>query len=273
VQAKCEKSKIAKLSSVKNPFSSHVKCDKDGIQFTLGSSGSATVSIDLSQVACVSLCPKRPGGALKICAILCRSSRARENKKGVGELGMVLHMCRLKNSDAMWNFQRAFVDALKNKFPEYHKDGHSDKAEEKAKLLQKKKRKSQKSKNNADDLPPPAPVDDSAEGGDDEADDDATEADKASAVMGPSEEIKPVTKMPRAHRVFVKTKEEVLQRDNEIAMRIQREEEHAYQKQAHTFDADADLARALQEAEDAKIARQQQLSFDDVDPLSALPDD
>eukprot|EP00038_Savillea_parva_P007631 m.171533 g.171533 ORF g.171533 m.171533 type:complete len:372 (+) comp13385_c0_seq1:60-1175(+) len=280
VQAKCEKSKVAKLSSVKNPFSSHVKCDADGIQFVLGTSGAATVNIDLSQVACVSLCPKKPGGALKVVAILCRSPRARENKKGVGELGMVLHMCRMKNNDAMWNFQRAFVDALKSKFPEYHKDakgGKGDKpaAADKSPEKKKKKKKSKKG-DDADDFPNAAAADD----GEDEDGGDGNngslgnkgEDRRASIVVSPAEEISPVkATMPRAHRVFVKTKEEVLQRDTEIAQRIQREEETAYKTQAHTFDTDADLARALQEAEDAKLARQQQLSFDDEDPLSALP--
>eukprot|EP00035_Acanthoeca_spectabilis_P039197 m.59933 g.59933 ORF g.59933 m.59933 type:complete len:346 (+) comp9485_c0_seq3:1328-2365(+) len=255
VHRKCEASKLAKLSSVKNPFSSHVRCDVEGIHFVLGSSGAATVNIELSQVACVSLCPKKPGGALKIVAILCRSPRARENKKGVGELGMVLHMCRLKNNDAMWNFQRAFVEALKMKFPEFHSKA--------AKANGNKAPAGSKSSGGD------GAVDDTKKAPDDDELED--ERDRSpSVILSPVEEIK-ATKMPRAHRVFVKTQEEAAERDVAMAERLQREEEFALKTQAHTLDADAQLAKELQEAEDAKMARQQSLSFDDVDPLSSMP--
>lgn len=241
----------------------------------LGSSGAATVNIELSQVACVSLCPKKPGGALKIVAILCRSPRARENKKGVwdtdshcrfprltvctasqvGELGMVLHMCRLKNNDAMWNFQRAFVEALKMKFPEFHSKA--------AKANGNKAPAGSKSSGGD------GAVDDTKKAPDDDELED--ERDRSpSVILSPVEEIK-ATKMPRAHRVFVKTQEEAAERDVAMAERLQREEEFALKTQAHTLDADAQLAKELQEAEDAKMARQQSLSFDDVDPLSSMP--
>lgn len=250
---KCQSSKNSRLSSIKNPFQAQVKCDTDGVHFTIGSTGAVTVNIDLTQVACVSLCPKKPGGDLKIIAILCRSPKARDGKKGVGELGMVLHMCRLKTTNAMWNFQRAFVDALKEKFPEFHKPGG--------------KRASKKAADKSD-------------GGSDENESagaarapvksDAAAASNSSVLMSAGEEIKPKTKMPRAHKVFVKSKEEILQRDEDMAARMQKLEEAKLQESTRAEDADAAFARQLQEAEDAAMARKESLSFDDLDPLNDL---
>ena len=36
---------------------------------------------------------------------------------------MVIHMCRLKDTRTMWNFQAAFVNALRIAFPEHHPPG------------------------------------------------------------------------------------------------------------------------------------------------------
>lgn len=171
----------------------------------------------------------------------------------VGELGMVLHMCRLKSNDAMWNFQRAFVDALKQKFPEFHSKPANADAEV----------------GGAPSTPRGKP---SGEDPSDDESDDVPEKERSrSVLLSPSGEIQPTSKMPRAHRVFVKTQDQVMERDGQMAKRYQREEEAALHTHAHALDADAQFAKELQEAEDAKIARKQSLSFDDVDPLSVMP--
>ena len=66
--------------------SNTVKVDPTGVEFTVGDSGHARVTIPLHQVACVSLCPKKKDGALKVVAILCRAAGAREGTKKTKKL-------------------------------------------------------------------------------------------------------------------------------------------------------------------------------------------
>jgi hypothetical protein len=100
------------------------KMTDGGVQFILGEAGAASVNIQLRDVACCALCPKRQGGALKIVAILARATGGRRGstaQKGgnlpAGELDLICHMFKLKDEATMWAFQQQFVVSLSQAFP------------------------------------------------------------------------------------------------------------------------------------------------------------
>jgi len=97
------------------------KMTETGMQFILGSGGAASVNIQLRDVACCALCPKKPGGKLKIVAILARAIGGRRNStRQAGqkkELDLICHMFKLSDEKTMWSFQQQFVDSLQKAFP------------------------------------------------------------------------------------------------------------------------------------------------------------
>jgi len=97
------------------------KMTATGMQFILGSGGAASVNIELRDVACCALCPKKTGGKLKIVAILARATGGRRGStKQAGsrkELDLICHMFKLKDEKTMWSFQQQFVDSLQKAFP------------------------------------------------------------------------------------------------------------------------------------------------------------
>lgn len=85
-----------------------------GIEFILGSGGAARFYVELKDIACVALSPKRKGAQLKLVSVLCRcpSRRIGMGKKGARELDMICHVFRPVNAATMWDFYIAFEKLL-----------------------------------------------------------------------------------------------------------------------------------------------------------------
>lgn len=228
-----------------NPWSNTVKVDPTGVEFTVGDSGHARVTIPLHQVACVSLCPKKKDGPLKVVAILCRAAAARDGKLRRGEMEMVVHMTRLKDTRTMWSFQAAFVNALRIAFPEHHPPAPEE-ATNKPDAPEPEELKA----------PVPAPY-------------------VPPAVAKPVAPKEPTAPKAFIHKVFVKSKEQIEDDDAEMAEKLQRQEAIDAAAKKALEAADLLIIKALQEEEDVKFARASQASiqvnFDDDDGADGVP--
>eukprot|EP00041_Stephanoeca_diplocostata_P025358 m.660632 g.660632 ORF g.660632 m.660632 type:complete len:396 (-) comp22731_c0_seq7:2229-3416(-) len=268
----------ASIKGRKDALSSVVKCTAEGIEFVLGSGGAASVRIPLEQVACVSLCSKKPGGQLKIVAVLCRSPLAREGKRGVGELGMVCHVCRLRDGKAMWEFQNAFVVALKERFPQHHKEvdpkAQYEKQQQKQREEEQKKRQAELARKNSDLKSPSIGTASPMAEKEQSADPYLLSASRS---QGANSDVSRLTGVPSqitapsrpfVHKIYVKSQDQVSAEDKRFAEALQRSEEASFRNhQKHEIE-DAAMARMLQSEEDASLAQRMSVDtsirFDDV---------
>lgn len=216
VWAKC-KGKSTKSANA-NPFSNTVKVDATGVEFTVGEKGHARVVVPLHQVACVSLCPKKPHGPLKVVAILCRASHARDGVLAPGQKEMVIHMCRLKDTRVMWQFQSAFVKALRIAFPEHHPPSPTKFPSQQPRAPEPER--------------PSEPI----------------RTPEYEPVVEP-QRVSPTKPKAFIHKVFVKSKEQIDADDTALAEELQRQEAIAAAQKKKQEAEDAAIVKALQAEE------------------------